>query len=80
MTKQRNMALTKTVSVEITVDKLQINFASGAVTVGGTVKGSLIGKSYETTLAPSQDLTDWAAKVQQQVTKRMDESGALWTA
>ena len=51
------MALTKTVTVEITIDRVQINFASGAVTVDGTAKGSLLGKSYSVTLAPSDDLT-----------------------
>ena len=74
------MALTKTVTVEITLDRVHINFASGAVTVDGTAKGSLLGKSYSVTLAPSDDLTTWTTQVQKQLTRRMDESGALWSA
>ena len=74
------MALTKTVTVEITVDRVQINFASGAVTVDGTAKGNVLGKAYSITIPPSEDLTAWTAQVQKQLTKRMDESGALWSA
>lgn len=74
------MALTKTVTVEITVDRCAINFATGAVTVEGTSKGSILGKGYAVTLPASVDLNDWIAKVQQQLTRRIDESGALWTA
>lgn len=74
------MALTKSVEIEVTVDRLEVNFANGAVTIAGTSKGMLLGKSYTLTMPPSKTWTDFASALQTQVTDLVDKTGALWRA
>lgn len=74
------MGITKTVDIEVTVDRLEISFGNGMVTVAGTAKGTLLGKTYTVNLPPSKVLQDWVAKLQAETTELVDKTGALWRA
>lgn len=73
------MALLKTVEVEVTVDSMSVNFADGSVSVAGTAKGTLLGKSYSVNLPPEVSV-EWAKQLQDHAITLMDKTGALWRA
>ena len=69
------MALTKTVTVEITIDRVQINFASGAVTVEGPLTARADPGKVTVTLRLATIKRPGRRKCSKQLTRRMDESG-----